>query len=466
MKQSTLSPYIAPTYRAELERMLDNAVSNLPGILGCGFQNPQPDAYCQHCSQKEIEPEVKPCKYLLVEPENVLTVFRKHIEAFKATITFSPRHCLGTLNRIYGELKNMFDSGLYSFLEKFDERTEGLLESITVHYFDEVKLGAKTAKKERKRETPTTSTHAAKIAIKGILSHLRKVKPEAISELGLPETLPKTSIKEIKEYMGNKLSQTGIKHVNASFEAMKKWYEEEKSSFVQINRKAKILSTHLKKPEIKGEYKTIIVQRGKGSKEPITCNYFTLLEQKRAEEKAKEVQTDNARRIQTLANAKAMFVLDAFSTCMNPLKKHRLLQEQTMDLENRKNELKKELDKVSSPVIRLNERISVYGKSPIEAIMGIPAYCYGELEETIGVIDKKLETRAVEIPMEKLAKSVRKTWKLCKQLEKVERIISDVSKPEEELRHYFPINPSLPVEEKQVVNIQSAQKGPMDLYVV
>jgi hypothetical protein len=137
-----------------------------------------------------------------------------------------------------------------------------------------------------------------------------------------------------------------------------------------------------------------------------------------------------------------------------------------MDLENRKHELKKEMDKVSSPVIRLNERISVYGKNPIDVIMSIPPYCYKELEETIDVISKKLEKRSVETSPEKLAEIIKKTWKLSKQLEKVERIISDVNKSEKELHHYFPVHPSLPVEEKRVVNIQSAQKGPMDLYIV
>jgi len=498
MKQSTLYPLIRLAYREELENRLDQFVPKLLSILDCGLKSTETPHYCKHCIENGIEPGTNPCKYLLVDAKNLLTVFKKRIEIFEALETPDFKYTMGTMKRTYKELQNMFSSGLYSeFVEK------ELLGQITANFFERVKKTIKFAKKKAKK--PTTEVPKSKSLLEGIVSFMHKYRPEVTSKLDLPQKSELRSMGK-KEFIG-KISQRSVEHWKESLKRMKDWYETEMSTFVEIKNIAEISSIHTLDPEPKREHRSVkVVTRGERLKEEeIRLYYFAplkgkSLERERIERKVEELGKEVERRKYLFTHAGAKFTLDAFSVYSNPIQKYRLLQDHMKILKRRKNTLESERSTIYGLIRNLDKCIYLRKGRPTNLIRN-PSHSFWKFEEILTEIMSKLEEKKRSLEGEKLKPDIRllkkkrkrkrisqeerrlnnwvkkevrehdlidklkTTWKLSREIKKVDGIISGVRKEQEELDVYLPKILYSPVEQNKTPMPRFVEQGPLDLYI-
>lgn len=436
MFQASLYPHIAAIYREELERNLNELAPRLLKIFYC-YKQGQTPLCCNYC---ENEGNDSPCKYLLVNVKNLIEVLKidrelcelgeKNSELFQDFIrngkkVETPVEVTRRFKTLERNLKKLFSHPLYSLVEK-----DFLI------YFKSEFLDLKQYKRKGRRMVIRKGGRPfIKNPIRGVVRSIYRIAKELnapVEELGKP--------REAAEYFSS-LAKEVLTLSENSLSELIDWYKNDER-LEKVEKLARKLVHAIKESKpLKGKKKRIGDRR-------ITS--YTKFELRFWRENGVEEAKPDLRPLGSLT-------LDTFLIYPNPAQQYLLLEKQETELENRIRMLKEELNNNLSKLRNLGKFVELKRKSPIEAVRSIPSSCYFELDETISEIINRIERRKSIILSAKkpkirdkktrkarkwlcsvdpkdLERKLKKTWKISKTLEELEKRLLSVS---EELNTNF-----------------------------
>lgn len=346
MLQSALSPYIASSFREELERRLDELVPRLLNILDCNHSNHSYSMFCDYCKRNGPEESAKPCKYLLVKPSNLLRIFKIEESVARAERNLlslenlldtksqihqmSCRDFMKTYRRACRDIDMMLDRPEYSTLVPREYRN--YLKSSGIASRKHFRIGL----------------HIAKGSTVNSFLNDKRFRRRATSIF--PEDKP-LSKEEFVETSGKNLLR--IANANAGFSSKIRGWLKEDPRLKEVEELARTLFTVLKDQPLKRKRKDGIT-------------YFTKLELNVKREKMgartvrKEVVT-------------AEPPLSAFNVS-NLRQRYMSLRKRSKNLKNMVDVLNRKLRKIGDDMKLVGKVVELGGRDPIDVIKSVSRY--------------------------------------------------------------------------------------------
>lgn len=449
MLQSTLYPWIAESYKEELQKTLDELKPSLLEILHCYKLN-QKEFFCDYCMERE---EDDPCRYLLVDSDKfreLLTAKKELLELEEASYEFL-RNSRGEFVCVNSTELERALKALYKYTSLiFSSPEYSIIDRNFVDYFKKMIFDIKSIKKGERTARKMLSKNPMKKFRKFLFHHFGEDSEESltrrISVVNNYKKMLEDSLVKLEELCNQ---DRRVKKV-----------EELTKKFIRTFR----LSTPLKR-----RIKTV------GNRKIIYYTKFEL-----------DVLKNRPEERKVALNPLGSMCLDAFLAYSNPIQKYSLLKEKKSDVENRIRTLKWELNSSIAELRHLEKFVD--RKNPIKMIKSIPSSRLFTLEETINELIEKVEERKsrissikkpkyhnkkvrkarewlLSVDTNKLRRKLKNIWKISKILEELEDRLTSVSG---ELENNFSLTNVQPrrVERLEYRPEIVAEVGTLDRFVV